>query len=122
MSKTMSRLMTISPEAAIALDRAASLTANDSDYKTPRRFRSHAIWIVNLAIQRFCEALIMNGGPCKESNRLDRNCIVELRLPNKEEKAIHEVMFNATNLPSGFYLYRLETPVGRLTRGMLLVN
>ena len=35
---------------------------------------------------------------------------------------VHEVTFNATNLPTGFYLYRLETPVGRLTRGMLLIN
>ncbi len=35
---------------------------------------------------------------------------------------VHEVTFNAINLPTGFYLYRLETPVGRLTRGMLLIN
>jgi endonuclease I len=34
----------------------------------------------------------------------------------------HQVQFNAANLPSGVYLYRLSTPAGILTKKMLLVK
>jgi hypothetical protein len=34
----------------------------------------------------------------------------------------HQVVFNADNLPSGLYLYRLQTPLGCKTRKLLLIN
>ncbi len=38
------------------------------------------------------------------------------------EAGSHEVVFDAGGLPSGTYLYRLETPTGNLTRTMLLLK
>ena len=35
---------------------------------------------------------------------------------------LHAVTFNADNLSSGLYLYRLETPAGGITKGMFLVK
>ena len=35
---------------------------------------------------------------------------------------IHSVNFNASNLPSGMYLYRLTTPAGQLTQKMILLK
>ena len=38
------------------------------------------------------------------------------------EAGAHEVVFHASNLPSGTYLYRLETPQGSFVRTMLLAK
>ena len=38
------------------------------------------------------------------------------------EAGRHEVEFNAGSLPSGSYLYRLETPEGSTTKSMLLAK
>ena len=35
---------------------------------------------------------------------------------------MHEVVFDATDLPSGTYLYRLETPQGSFVQTMQLVK
>jgi len=34
----------------------------------------------------------------------------------------HEVRFDATNLPSGNYIYRLSTPQGEFTKMMMLLK
>lgn len=39
-----------------------------------------------------------------------------------KQAGMHEVAFDATHLPTGLYLYKLETPMGRFTRGMLLIK
>ena len=38
------------------------------------------------------------------------------------EAGTHEVVFDAGELPSGTYLYRLETPQGSFVRTMLLAK
>ena len=38
------------------------------------------------------------------------------------EAGTHEVVFEAGDLPSGTYLYRLETPQGSFVRTMLLAK
>jgi hypothetical protein len=38
------------------------------------------------------------------------------------EAGTHAVVFDGAHLPSGVYLYRLETPQGSLTRTMTLMK
>jgi len=38
------------------------------------------------------------------------------------DAGIHTVSFDASRLPSGTYLYRLETPLGTFTQKMLLTK
>jgi len=38
------------------------------------------------------------------------------------EAGTHEVLFDADGLPSGTYLYRLETPQGSFVQTMLLAK
>ena len=47
---------------------------------------------------------------------------VQLLLDGAMEAGSHEVTFDASDLPSGTYLYRLETPQGTLVRTLLLAK
>ena len=47
---------------------------------------------------------------------------VQLLIDGTMEAGTHEVLFDAGNLPSGTYLYRLETPQGSVVRTMLLAK
>ena len=47
---------------------------------------------------------------------------VRLLLDGTREAGTHEVVFDASALPSGMYLYRLETPQGSFVRTMLLMK
>ena len=47
---------------------------------------------------------------------------VRLLLDSTMEAGTHEVVFDASGLPSGMYLYRLETPQGSFVRTMLLAK
>ena len=48
--------------------------------------------------------------------------VVEVLADGTLEAGSHEVMFKAANLPSGTYLYRLETPAGSFTQKMQLLK
>ena len=39
-----------------------------------------------------------------------------------EEAGYHEVVFDADKLPSGMYLYRIDSPLGSVSRSMLLIQ
>ena len=43
-------------------------------------------------------------------------------LDGRREAGNHEVVLDASDLPSGTYLYRLETPLGSYVRTMLLAK
>ena len=43
-------------------------------------------------------------------------------IEGRREAGTHEVIFDADGLPSGMYLYRLETPQGGLVGTMLLAK
>lgn len=43
-------------------------------------------------------------------------------LDGEQGAGVHDVVFSAGDLPSGLYLYRLETPAGVLSRTMLLLK
>ncbi|HYM20089.1 MAG TPA: DUF1501 domain-containing protein, partial [Candidatus Kapabacteria bacterium] len=47
---------------------------------------------------------------------------VDRIVDTREEAGPHYVTFNAKNLPSGNYLYRLQTPVGTITKSMVIVK
>jgi type IX secretion system substrate protein len=47
---------------------------------------------------------------------------VQLLLSGTIESGMHEVLFDASNLPSGTYLYRLETAQGSFTKRMVLLR
>ena len=47
---------------------------------------------------------------------------VRVLLDGTRQAGAHEVLFDAGGLPSGTYLYRLETPQGSLVRTMLLAR
>ncbi|MCH7975268.1 MAG: T9SS type A sorting domain-containing protein [Bacteroidetes bacterium] len=47
---------------------------------------------------------------------------VRLLLDGTMEAGTHQVVFDASDLPSGTYLYRLETPQGSVVRTMLLAK
>ena len=47
---------------------------------------------------------------------------VQLLLDGTMEAGTHQVVFDASDLPSGTYLYRLETPQGSVVRTMLLAK
>jgi len=47
---------------------------------------------------------------------------VRVLLDGTREAGTHEVTFDASDLPSGTYLYRLETPRGSFVRAMLLAK
>ncbi|MDX1547965.1 MAG: thrombospondin type 3 repeat-containing protein [Rhodothermales bacterium] len=47
---------------------------------------------------------------------------VERLVDGRVEAGMHAVSFEAGSLPSGWYLYRLETPAGALTGSMLLMK
>jgi len=47
---------------------------------------------------------------------------VRVLVDGTREAGTHEVAFNAEDLPSGMYLYRLETPQGSFVRTMLLAK
>ena len=47
---------------------------------------------------------------------------VRVLLDGVREAGTHEVVFDASDLPSGTYLYRLETPQGSFGRTMLLAK
>ena len=47
---------------------------------------------------------------------------VRVLVDGTREAGTHEVVFEASDLPSGTYLYRLETPQGSFTKTMLLVK
>ena len=47
---------------------------------------------------------------------------VQLLIDGTMEAGTHEVLFDASDLPSGTYLYRLETPQGSVVRTMLLAK
>ena len=51
---------------------------------------------------------------------LDRQ--VRVLADGTREAGTHEVVFDAEDLPSGTYLYRLETPQGSFVRTMLLAK
>ena len=46
----------------------------------------------------------------------------QVHLYGMQEAGTHEVLFDASGLSSGIYLYRLETPQGSLVRTMLLAR
>lgn len=48
--------------------------------------------------------------------------IISLLLDGMQEAGTHEVVFDADGLPSGTYLYRLETTRGSFVRTMLLAR
>ena len=48
--------------------------------------------------------------------------VVSTLIDGTVESGHHEVMFDAGNLPSGTYLYRLESPSGSFTKTMLLLK
>ncbi len=47
---------------------------------------------------------------------------VRVLFDGTRDAGTHEVLFNADGLPSGMYLYRLETPQGSFVRTMLLAK
>ncbi|MCH7638433.1 MAG: T9SS type A sorting domain-containing protein [Bacteroidetes bacterium] len=47
---------------------------------------------------------------------------VRVLLDGTREAGAHEVVFDTSDLPSGTYLYRLETPQGSFVRTMLLAK
>ena len=47
---------------------------------------------------------------------------IRVLLDGTKEAGMHEVVFDADGLPSGMYLYRLETPRGSYARTMLLAK
>ena len=47
---------------------------------------------------------------------------VRVLLDGTRQAGAHEVVFDAGNLPSWTYLYRLETPQGSFVRTMLLAK
>ncbi len=47
---------------------------------------------------------------------------VRVLVDGVREAGVHEVVFEAGDLPSGTYLYRLETPQGSFVKTMLLVK
>ena len=47
---------------------------------------------------------------------------ISVLLDGAREAGTHEVVFDADGLPSGTYLYRLETPQGSFVRMMLLAK
>ena len=47
---------------------------------------------------------------------------ISVLLGGTYEAGTHEVVFDASDLPSGMYLYRLETPEGSFVRTMLLAK
>ena len=47
---------------------------------------------------------------------------VRVLLDGTREAGAHEVIFDVRDLPSGTYLYRLETPQGSFVRTMLLAK
>ena len=47
---------------------------------------------------------------------------ISVLLDGAREAGTHEVLFDASDLPSGTYLYRLETPQGSFVRTMLLAK
>ncbi len=47
---------------------------------------------------------------------------VRVLLDGTRQAGAHEVVFDTSDLPSGTYLYRLETPQGSYVRTMLLVK
>ena len=51
---------------------------------------------------------------------LDRH--VRLLVDGVREAGMHEVVFEARNLPSGTYLVRLQTPAGSFVQTMQLVK
>ena len=47
---------------------------------------------------------------------------ISVLVDGTKEAGMHEVVFDASDLPSGMYLYRLETPQGSFARTMLLAK
>ena len=47
---------------------------------------------------------------------------VRVLVDGTREAGTHEVVFDTSDLPSGTYLYRLETPQGSFVRTMLLMK
>ena len=47
---------------------------------------------------------------------------VRVLVDGTREAGTHEVTFEASTLPSGMYLYRLDTPAGSFTGSMLLLK